>query len=110
MISIWIRAKSWFRRFGKPIRRVYIEQGCMICNACATICPEVFYLSPEKNAEGGWESAIVKDGAGKYYASKRKEIHDAAEGCCVAVIKIEYSDGSRSKFGEEAPHSCCSSK
>ena len=79
----------------------------MICDACTTTCPEVFYLAPAEGQSGDLQSAIVKADAGDYFQSKWQQVHHAAEGCCVAVIKIEYVDGSRSKYGEEVPTSCC---
>ncbi|HJW09190.1 MAG TPA: ferredoxin [Holophagaceae bacterium] len=76
----------------KTIKRVYIAEGCMICDACSTTCPDVFRLPAEKDSEGNWQSALVKAEARSFFESKMAEIHEAADGCCVSVIKIEYTD------------------
>lgn len=65
------------------VTRVWLDESeneCTMCGACEAICPEVFEV-PEK--------MIIKDGAD---LSLLKEIEEAAEGCPVATIGIEYDN------------------
>jgi ferredoxin len=71
----------------RKIARVWIEQGCVICNACETTCPSVFTVSEE--------TASIRPGGKQLFESLRDQIEEAHDGCCVEVIKIEYADGSR---------------
>ena len=61
------------------ISKVWIEEGCIVCNACEDICPEVFSVTDE--------TTVIKDGVdvGEY----EDEIIEAAESCPVEVIKYE---------------------
>ena len=67
------------------IKRVFVEEGCMICNACETTCPDVFYVTHE--------TCIIKPNAGKAYESQVNLIVEAMVGCCVDVIRIECNEG-----------------
>lgn len=58
------------------IGQVWIDPGCIVCNACEEICPEVFDVQEE--------TCIVKDDADLALV---KDILDAAEACPVEVIK-----------------------
>jgi ferredoxin len=60
------------------ITRVWIEPGCIICNACEETCPEVFEVTET--------DCIVKPGADLSLAMRIKH---AAEECPVLVIKFE---------------------
>ena len=64
------------------------ENECTLCGACEAICPEVFEV-PEK--------MITVDDAD---LNLTEEIEEAAEGCPVATIAIEY-DGSGKRDNEE---------
>ena len=64
------------------------ENECTLCGACEAICPEVFEV-PEK--------MIIVDDAD---LNLTEEIEEAAEGCPVATIAIEY-DGSGKRDNEE---------
>lgn len=67
----------------KEITRVWLDESendCTMCGACEVTCPEVFKV-PEK--------MVVVQGAD--YKKNAEAIRDAAEGCCVAVIAIEYN-------------------
>ena len=81
----------------KPIRRVFITEGCMICNACVAGCPEVFKLDESKSVSV--MSTEFTQEAESYFVSRRDGIEAAALGCCVSVIGIEYEDGSFSPMG-----------
>lgn len=60
------------------IHKVWIEEGCTVCDLCAEICPEVFRLEAE---------ATVIPGVN--YSNYEKGIKEAAESCPVEVIKYE---------------------
>ena len=80
----------------KIIRRVFIAEGCIPCCACEAECPEVFDV--------GTENTYIRLNAAEYFLSHKSRIEEAADGCPVAVIKIEYVDGSRYlSYGERPP-------
>ncbi len=60
------------------IARVWIEPGCIICNACEETCPQVFEVTEN--------DCIVKPDAD---LSLVERIKHAAEECPVTVIKFE---------------------
>jgi ferredoxin len=66
----------------RRIKRVWIEEGCMICNACETTAPQVFSVTED--------TAILRPQAKQFFISDKDRIEEAAEGCCTEVIKIEY--------------------
>ncbi len=80
------------------IKRVWIEEGCIVCNACETTCPEVFNVTEdscnirsEVRVDGAQttnltERSLLKDPIG---ADLAEQIEEAAEGCPVEVIKFE---------------------
>lgn len=59
------------------------ENECTMCGACEAICESVFEV-PEK--------MIVKDDAD---LSLTEEIEEAADGCPVATIAIEYDNSGK---------------
>ncbi len=68
------------------IKRVWIEEGCIACNLCQDLAPEVFEVPP------GQTSRTVK----KYAKQLRKggdaseaRVREAAESCPVEVIQFE---------------------
>lgn len=65
-----------------PLRKVWIEEGCIACSLCTSYCPEVFLV------ENG-ESCEIRPEAAQHLASKEEEIRDAALDCPVEVIQIE---------------------
>ena len=79
------------------ITKVWIEEGCIVCNACETACPEVFLVTEDTcviraevrvdgaETENRTEQAALKDGLGEELAD---QIEEAAEGCPVEVIKF----------------------
>ena len=67
------------------IRKVWIEDGCISCNVCQDIAPNVFLV------EDG-EECIVKPDAARLFGSLHEDIEQAVEDCPVEVIKIELSD------------------
>ena len=81
----------------KDILRVFVVEGCTICNACEAECPEVFKLDESKPVS--IMTAEFTPDAESYFKSHRDKIEAAAHGCCVQVIGIEYTDGSFSPMG-----------
>ena len=73
------------------IKKVWIEEGCISCNICMDICPEVFD-GPDS------EDCVIKPDAVKHFESKCAEIQEAAEDCPVEVIQCDTS-------GESVVHS-----
>jgi ferredoxin len=69
------------------IARVYIVDGCTFSKACEYTCPEVFQV-----LETG---VVVRDGAHEHYVSRREAIEEAADGCPLEAIQVEYEDGTR---------------
>ena len=66
------------------IKRVWIEEGCISCNLCQDVCPEVFLVPDGEDCE-------VKPDAPAHFSSKDEEIREAACDCPVEVI--QFSDG-----------------
>lgn len=80
------------------ITKVWIEDGCIVCNACETACPEVFHVTEdtchirgEVREDGSEDTNLDAKGALKADtgASLEDQIIEAAEGCPVEVIKFE---------------------
>ena len=82
------------------VRSVWIEEGCIVCNACETTCPEVFLVTEEtclirgEAREDGQQSENRMEKA-TLLAAFGTDLHDAieeaAEGCPVEVIKLELA-------------------
>ena len=81
----------------KPrITEVWIDEGCIVCNACEAECPEVFHVTADschikadvrldgKENENRAEKSKIKDALGESLIEK---IIAAAAGCPVDVIK-----------------------
>ncbi len=79
------------------IAKVWIEEGCIVCNACETACPEVFRVTEDScfvrgtvRADGVEDvnagKSPLKDNVG---ADLESQIEEAAQGCPVEVIKFE---------------------
>ena len=79
------------------IKSVWIEEGCIVCNACESTCPEVFYVTEESchilgdvredglQTENESEKSPLSGELGEELAD---QIEEAAEGCPVEVIKF----------------------
>lgn len=61
------------------ISRVWIEEGCIVCDACEDVCPEVFHVQDD--------SCTVREGVN--YSEFIDAIKIAAEDCPTEVIKFE---------------------
>lgn len=94
------------------IAKVWIEEDCITCDACADLCPEVFHITDESSyirAEVREDGAFnrneghspLKGGIGVEFAD---EIIDAADACPVEVIKFEIvSEGEATIETVETP-------
>ena len=65
-----------------PIKRVWIEEGCISCSLCQDIVPEVFLVQDGNDCE-------VRSEAPQHFAPKDEDIRQAADDCPVEVIKLE---------------------
>ena len=80
------------------IAKVWIEEGCIVCNACDAECPDVFLVTDStcvikaEVREDGQENENRDDKAplkAEYQESLEASIEAAASGCPVEVIKFE---------------------
>ena len=80
------------------ITKVWIEEGCIVCNACEAECPDVFHVTDttctirsEVRADG--EQSENRDEMSELNADVQTSLEDsiiaAAAGCPVEVIKYE---------------------
>lgn len=83
------------------ITAVWIEEGCIVCNACETTCPEVFLVTEETchiRAEVRTDTTEDENRAarapltGDIGSDLYDAIEEAAEGCPVEVILFEQDD------------------
>jgi len=89
---------------------VYIEEGCITCDACEEILPEVFHVTDdtcfihaEVRLDGGYDRNEGKAGLKpETLASFEDELLDAADGCPVDVIIIVESGEAAAAEPEEA--------
>ncbi len=80
------------------IKTVWIEEGCIMCNACESTCPDVFLVGDSsstiqdtaredhKTSENRNERSPLKHA---FQTSLEADIEAAANGCPVEVIKFE---------------------
>jgi ferredoxin len=92
------RRQTPLRSIIMAITKVWIEEGCIVCNACETTCPEVFNVTEDSchiRAEVRVDGTINTNLPGKsplkgtLGADLADQIIEAAEGCPVEVIKYE---------------------
>ncbi|MCZ6597801.1 MAG: ferredoxin [Planctomycetota bacterium] len=69
------------------IRRVWVEEGCISCNLCEDVAPEVFEVL------AGCESH-TKNGYERHLGDPRVEekVQEAADSCPVEVIQVEREE------------------
>jgi ferredoxin len=67
------------------IRRVWVEEGCISCNLCQDLVPEVFEVPPGSTSRPrkGHEKHLRGD------ASMEERIQEAVDSCPVEVIRAE---------------------
>ena len=63
--------------------KVWIDEGCIVCDACENICPEVFHVEDD--------TCIILDGVNP--SEWGDDIIEAAEACPVDVIIYEVAGG-----------------
>ena len=80
--------------------KVWIDDGCITCDACESICPEVFHVEED--------SCVIVDGVKPGEWSD--DIIEAADACPVDVILFEVAGGEEpaaaeapTEVAEEAP-------
>lgn len=66
-----------------PIKKVWIEAGCISCKLCQDIAPAVFRVDDDKDC-------IVLADAAQHFGKKHDDIEQAARDCPVEVIKLEH--------------------
>ncbi|MBL8859266.1 MAG: ferredoxin [Planctomycetes bacterium] len=66
------------------IRHISIEEGCISCNLCEDICPEVFEVPLGEFCNVKADAAVHLTGDPEMEA----KIQDAADSCPVEVIKL----------------------
>jgi ferredoxin len=67
-----------------PIKRIWIEPGCISCNLCDDLAPAAFEVpaGEECRVRKGWEASMKSDPA------LEAKIQEAADSCPVDVIKL----------------------
>jgi ferredoxin len=80
------------------ITKVWIEEGCIVCNACEAECPDVFHVTDTSCNING---SVRKDGVDSENREEMSELNDdvqtsleeaiiaATAGCPVEVIKYD---------------------
>lgn len=86
------------------VTKVWIEPGCIICDACETTAPDVFEVQHEN------DTCVIRPAAmdAEFNKPRTKNIIDAAEECPVDVIKfdtieVEVSDEEAAADAAKAP-------
>ncbi|MEK9738164.1 MAG: ferredoxin, partial [Euryarchaeota archaeon] len=90
---------------------VYIEEGCITCDACEETLPEVFhvtddtcYIKADVRLDGGYDRNEAKAGLKPDTITQfHDEILDAADGCPVDVIIVVEGGETEAAVEEEAP-------
>jgi len=81
---------------------VYIEEGCITCDACEEAAPDVFevtddtcFIKPDARLDGGYDRNTDKSGLKPdVIGTLADDIMDAADACPVdVIILVEESDG-----------------
>ena len=65
----------------KPIKKVWIEEGCISCKLCEDIAPQVFEVADDQDC-------IVKPDPAAHFGPLGEDIEQAADDCPVEVIKL----------------------
>jgi len=71
-----------------PIRRIWIEEGCISCNLCEDLVPEIFEVpgGATSRLRKGHERLLTGD------SGLDERIQEAADSCPVEVIQVEHED------------------
>ena len=72
------------------IRRVWIEEGCISCNLCEDLAPEVFEVPPgsDSKLKKRYEKALGDPAV-------QEKVQEAADSCPVEVIQVEVEGRER---------------
>jgi len=65
-----------------PIKKIWIEEGCISCKLCEDIAPQVFTVEDDQDC-------IIKPDAAAHFGPLDEDIEQAVDDCPVEVIKIE---------------------
>ncbi len=67
-----------------PIRRVWIDEGCISCNLCEDLVSEVFQVpaGETSHTRKGYEKRLTE-------AGMEERVQEAADSCPVEVIRVE---------------------
>jgi ferredoxin len=67
------------------IRRVWIAEGCISCNLCEDLAPQVFEVPPGETCrpKKGHERLIAGD------LGLQEKVQEAADSCPVEVIQVD---------------------
>ncbi|MED5305903.1 MAG: flavodoxin domain-containing protein, partial [Candidatus Thermoplasmatota archaeon] len=93
------------------ILSVYIEEGCITCDACEQAAPEVFevtedtcFIKSDVRLDGGFDRNDSKSALKKeVIQTLSDDIFDAADGCPVDVIIVVEAQADEDEKEEEAP-------
>ena len=66
----------------KPIKKVWIEEGCISCKLCSDIAPQVFLVEDDQDC-------VLMPNASEQFVKLDEDIEQAAEDCPVEVIQFE---------------------
>ena len=64
-----------------PINKVWIEEGCIACQLCQDIAPQVFLVDDD--------DCVILPEAATHFVKLDEDIDQAADDCPVEVIKVE---------------------
>jgi len=90
---------------------VFIDDGCITCDACEEAAPDVFevtedtcFIKPDVRLDGGYDRNVDKSGLKpESIASLSDDIFDAADACPVdVIIVVEGTEEEESEPGREA--------
>ena len=66
-----------------PIKKIWIEEGCISCKLCQDIAPDVFQVEDDQDC-------VVRPEAASFFSGQAEDIEQAAEDCPVEVIQLEH--------------------
>ena len=80
---------------------VFIDEGCIVCDACEEAAPDIFevtedtcFIKPDARLDGGYDRNIDKSGLKpEVVSSLSDDIFDAADACPVDVIIVVEGTG-----------------
>ncbi len=90
---------------------VYIDDGCIVCDACEEAAPDVFevtddtcFIKPTVRIDGGFDRNMDQSGLKpEIISAMSDDILDAAEACPVDVIMVVEGPPSEAAEAEESP-------